>query len=450
MKTLLYDIEKNVQKEELYQYTPKDKNALTFISRLIVNQFDPSTFLVQVDENGEKVFMVKKKESYLNFPNVRKQFEALDSCFISKTQVAILTSKSEIQLQSFEVTDKKQILRLSDKLEILRLFSSYRENQLIIVTREAVLQYDLKGGKVLGQTGVEEGADIRQVVIGKDKIALCGKHVLLITTLELELITTVKENFSIQSAYWEQDSLLFYTTKNHWKYALPNGETGVLKTLEQPLHLVRKLTDRKFLAFNVTKKVFEVEYPDYQDIQFKLAVLNKEWAQVDDMVKTKLGKQKKSLVSYLVGKGFAAAAVDLADSPEEKFALAVQATNFQLAFELCSQINTQEHWKLLGEEALKQGIYEAYELASQKQKQYDRLNFLYSLQHNVPKLEKMMKLANKLNNKVLAYNSALFLNNADEQQQLLRDCGLDALAEMAAEAQSGGSERLRSLKSRIL
>jgi hypothetical protein len=78
------------------------------------------------------------------------------------------------------------------------------------------------------------------------------------------------------------------------------------------------------------------------------------------MVKTKLGKQKKSLVSYLVGKGFAAAAVDLADSPEEKFALAVQATNFQLAFELCSQINTQEHWKLLGEEALKQGIYEAY------------------------------------------------------------------------------------------
>jgi hypothetical protein len=35
---------------------------------------------------------------------------------------------------------------------------------------------------------------------------------------------------------------------------------------------------------------------------------------------------------------------------------------------------------------LKQGIYEAYELASQKQKQYDRLNFLYSLQQNRPKL----------------------------------------------------------------
>lgn len=129
MKTLMYDIEKNVQKEELYQYTPKDKNALTFINRIIVNQFDSSTFMVQVNENEEKVFMVKKKESYLNFPNVRKQYEALDSCFISKTHVANLASPKEIHLQRFEgVEEKNKILRLSDKLEILRLFSSNHES----------------------------------------------------------------------------------------------------------------------------------------------------------------------------------------------------------------------------------------------------------------------------------------------------------------------------------
>ena len=67
------------------------------------------------------------------------------------------------------------------------------------------------------------------------------------------------------------------------------------------------------------------------------------------MVKNKDGKQKKNLIGYLVSKGHAAAAVDLAESPEEQFALAVQATNFQLAFETCNEINTQEHWKLLGE-----------------------------------------------------------------------------------------------------
>lgn len=128
MKTLLYDIEKNVQKEELYQYNPKDKSNLTFISRIIVNEFDPSVFMVQVDENKEKIFMIKKKESYLNFPNVRRQYEAIDSCFLSKIQVAILASPTEIHFQKIEGDDKKQILRLSDKMTLLRLFSSSREN----------------------------------------------------------------------------------------------------------------------------------------------------------------------------------------------------------------------------------------------------------------------------------------------------------------------------------
>lgn len=101
---------------------------------------------------------------------------------------------------------------------------------------------------------------------------------------------------------------------------------------------------------------------------------------------------------------------------------------------------------MLGEEALKQGIYEAYEMASNKLRQYDRLNFLYSLQHNKPKIEKIMKLANKSSNIVLAYNAALFLGAQEEQENILRDCGLEALAEMAHQTRTGYvSQRLRAL-----
>lgn len=110
---------------------------------------------------------------------------------------------------------------------------------------------------MLGQAEVEPGLDIRQVVLAKqENIALCGKNSILITNQELEVVCTVTEKFSIRSAFWEREDLLFYTTKNHWKYALLNGETGVLKTLEEPMHLVRKLAERKFLAFNETRKVF--------------------------------------------------------------------------------------------------------------------------------------------------------------------------------------------------
>ena len=73
-----------------------------------------------------------------------------------------------------------------------------------------------------------------------------------------------------------------------------------------------------------------------------------------------MGNNNKSLLAYLIQKGFAHVALDLVENPEEKFALAIQSTNFTMAFEICKEINTQEYWKMLGDEALKQGIYEAY------------------------------------------------------------------------------------------
>lgn len=66
---------------------------------------------------------------------------------------------------------------------------------------------------------------------------------------------------------------------------------------------------------------------------------------------------------------------------------------------------------MLGEEALKQGIFEAYEVSCQKLKNFDQLNFLYSLQNNSEKLQKMLKIAKKTNNLTLAFNSNLFLNS---------------------------------------
>lgn len=68
---------------------------------------------------------------------------------------------------------------------------------------------------------------------------------------------------------------------------------------------------------------------------------------------------------------------------------------------------------MLGEEALKQGIYEAYELSCQKLKSFDQLNFLYSLQNNTDKLQKVLKISKKTNNLTLAFNTNLFLGSPE-------------------------------------
>jgi hypothetical protein len=102
---------------------------------------------------------------------------------------------------------------------------------------------------------------------------------------------------------------------------------------------------------------------------------------------------------------------------------------------------------------LKQGIYEAYELSCQKLKNFDQLNFLYSLQYNIEKLQKVYKIAKKTNNTILAFNSNVFINNGEIYEELLRDSGLESLAELAREAhgkQVKKNELLARLKSRTL
>lgn len=50
MKAFMYDAVKKNQKEELYQHVPKHPNNNFFIDKIIVNQFDPAFFIVQINE----------------------------------------------------------------------------------------------------------------------------------------------------------------------------------------------------------------------------------------------------------------------------------------------------------------------------------------------------------------------------------------------------------------
>lgn len=81
-----------------------------------------------------------------------------------------------------------------------------------------------------------------------------------------EKIVVIKEKFPIKSLFWESEGLIFYTTINHLKYGFMNGETGVLKTIDEPFHILKKIEGTKFLAFNKTKKIFEIQFPDYTEI----------------------------------------------------------------------------------------------------------------------------------------------------------------------------------------
>jgi len=47
----------------------------------------------------------------------------------------------------------------------------------------------------------------------------------------------------LQSAAWDDSGVLIYTTLNHIKYCLPNGDSGIIRTLEVPVYITKVTGD---------------------------------------------------------------------------------------------------------------------------------------------------------------------------------------------------------------
>ena len=67
-----------------------------------------------------------------------------------------------------------------------------------------------------------------------------------------------------------------------------SGETGVLKTLEEPFHILQKVEGSKFLAFSKKHKVFEIKFPDYNEIHLKMAINDRDVDKIK-MLLSKIG-----------------------------------------------------------------------------------------------------------------------------------------------------------------
>lgn len=63
-----------------------------------------------------------------------------------------------------------------------------------------------------------------------------------------------------------------------------------------------------------------------------MALNDRDFERVKSILKSMGNTKKKILIKYLVEKGYAELGLDLVTGVEEKFSLAIQSSNFELAF----------------------------------------------------------------------------------------------------------------------
>ncbi|KAI8979742.1 coatomer protein alpha subunit [Mycotypha africana] len=299
---------------------------------------------------------------------------------------------------------------------------------LLMATPNSVILYDIQQRRITAELAV---SSVKYAVWSNDMsmIALLSKHTITLASKELKQLSQIHETIRIKSATWDDVGVLIYCTLNHIKYALPQGDNGIIRTLDQPIYLTR-IKGKKIYAIDRDGKVREIVI-DPTEYRFKLALVRKQYEEVLHIIRTS-NLVGQSIIAYLQKKGYPEIALHFVRDDKTRFELAIECGNLDVALETAKAMNKPDYWSKLGAEALRHGNFKIVELCYQRTKKMDKLSFLYLLQGNKTNLNKMLEISQIQKDPLMRFQNAVYLGNVEERVRLLQDVGQLPLAYMTA------------------
>ncbi|KAG0944304.1 hypothetical protein G6F57_008410 [Rhizopus arrhizus] len=347
--------------------------------------------------------------------------------FVARNQFAVLDKISQtIQIRDLS---NKEIKSFKTPGQVADIFYA-GSGSFLMATPASVILFDIQQRRVVAELSV---SSVKYIVWSNDMstIALVSKHVITIATKDLKQTSQIHETIRIKSATWDDSNVLIYSTLNHIKYALTEGDNGIIRTLDQPVYLTR-MKGKKLFALDREGKVREIAI-DPTEYRFKLALVKKQYEEVLHIIRTS-NLVGQSIIAYLQKKGYPEIALHFVRDDKTRFELALECGNLDVALETAKAMNKPDHWAKLSVEALNHGNYKIVELCYQRIKKMDKLSFLYLLEGNQTNLYKMLEISKLQKDPMQQFQNTVYLENLEDRIQLLINVGQLPLAYMTAKS----------------
>ncbi|GAA5898846.1 hypothetical protein JCM8208_005410 [Rhodotorula glutinis] len=345
--------------------------------------------------------------------------------FVARNRLAVLDRAA----QTIEIRDLDNAITKTIKCPVQTQDIFFGGTaSLLLSTATSVVLYDIQQQKTVAELATPL---VKYVVWNHDNsmVALLSKHTIMLANKTLGQANLIHETIRIKSGAWDDAGVLLYTTLNHVKYALPNGDNGIIKTLEQPVYLTRvRGKSVHVLTRDARPETLVIDPTEYR---FKLALVRKNYDEVLHIIKTS-NLVGQSIIAYLQKKGFPEIALHFVQDKTTRFDLAIECGNLDVALEMAKALDREDTWARLGQQALKQGNHKIVEVAYQRTKNFDRLSFLYLTTGNQDKLAKMSKIAEMRGDPMSRFHNALYTGNVEARVAVLLEAGLHPLAYMTA------------------
>ena len=301
---------------------------------------------------------------------------------------------------------------------------------LLLITATHVYLYDIQQKKQLAELAV---SGVKYVVWSSDGLhaALLSKHNVTIVNKALEQISTLHETIRIKSAAWDDAGVLLYSTLNHIKYALMNGDNGIVRTLEHVVYLVRVKGRSVYCLDRAAKpKILTIDPTEYR---FKLALVKRHYDEMLNIIRTS-SLVGQSIISYLQKKGYPEIALQFVQDPQTRFELGIECGNLDVAVETAKELDRLPLWQRLSAEALAHGNHQVVEMTYQKMRNFDKLSFLYLVTGDKEKLQRMAKIAEHRGDSTSRFQNSIYLGDVSSRLEMLKEVDQYPLAYLTAKA----------------
>jgi coatomer subunit alpha len=353
-----------------------------------------------------------------------KRSSGVTALWVARNRFAVLDRSGQLVVKNFknEVTKKIQTSQTCDEIFYAGT------GMLLLREPDHVTLFDVQQLRNLAQVKI---AKCKYVVWSADMshVALLAKHTINICNRRLESLCTIQESTRVKSGAWDDSGVFIYTTSNHIKYAILNGDHGIIRTLDLPIYITRVKGSQVFcLDRECRTRVLNIDTTEYK---FKLALINRKYEEVLHMVRNaRLVGQ--SIIAYLQQKGYPEVALHFVKDEKTRFGLALECGNIEVALEAAKSLDDKDCWDRLGQAALMQGNHQVVEMCYQRTKSFDKLSFLYLITGNLEKLKKMNKIAEIRKDVSAQYHGALVLGDVKERFTILKNCNQKSLAYLTA------------------
>ncbi|KAH9947517.1 coatomer subunit alpha-2 [Amylocystis lapponica] len=345
--------------------------------------------------------------------------------FVARNRFAVLNKTTQL----IEVRDTSNSIVKSIKAPVQTNEIFYGGTaSLILSSTASVVLYDIQQQKNIAEITTPP---VKYVVWNTDGslVALLSKHTITIANKTFSQHTLIHETIRIKSGAWDDSGVFIYSTLNHIKYCLAQGDHGVICTLDNPVYLTRVKGKTVYCLDRSSRpRTITIDPTEYR---FKLALLRNNYEEMLYIIRTSnlLGQ---SIIAYLQQKGFPEIALHFVQDKNTRFDLAIECGNLDVALEMARALDRPDCWERLAQQALKQGNHKIVEKAYQQTKNFDSLSFLYLATGSKDKLSKMQKIADARGDPMSRFHNALYAGDILGRISVLRDVGLHPLAYLTA------------------